>query len=40
MALDNKTNFNFLKKLTKRYKDKINDLSLNKLIKIYEKKNI
>lgn len=40
MALDNKTNFNFLKKLTKRYKDKINDLSLNRLIKIYEEKNI
>lgn len=40
MALDNKTNFNFLKKLTKKYKDKINDLSLNQLIKIYEKKNI
>ena len=40
MALDNKTNFNFLKKLKKKYKDKINDLSLNQLIKIYEKKNI
>ena len=40
MALDNKTNFNFLKKLTKKYKNKINDLSLNQLIKIYEKKNI
>lgn len=40
MALDNRTNFNFLKKLTKKYKDKINNLSLNRLIKIYEKKNI
>ncbi len=38
MALDNKTNFNFLKKLTKKYKNNINDLSLNQLIKIYEKK--
>jgi spore coat polysaccharide biosynthesis protein SpsF len=40
MALDNKTNFSFLKKLTKKYRDNINDLSLNRLIKIYEKKNI
>ena len=38
MALDNKTNFNFLKKLAKKYKNNINDLSLNQLIKIYEKK--
>lgn len=40
MALDNKSDFNFLKKLFKKYKDDINDLTLNRLIKIYEKKNI
>lgn len=40
MAIDNKSNFNFLKKLCKQYKDKINDMSLSRLIKIYEKKNI
>ena len=40
MALDSKNNFDFLKKLTKKYKEKINDLSLNQLIQIYEKKNI
>ena len=38
MALDNKTNFYFLKKLSKKYKNNINKLSLNRLIKIYEKK--
>ncbi len=40
MALDNKTNFYFLRKLSKKYKNNINNLSLNRLIKIYEKKNI
>lgn len=40
MALDSKSNFDFLKKLIKKYKENINDLSLNQLIQIYEKKNI
>lgn len=40
MALDNKANFYFLKKLFLKYENNINCLSLNKLIKIYEKKNI
>ena len=40
MAIDNKSNLNFLKKINKRFNNKINSLSFQKLLKIYEKKNV
>ncbi len=40
MAIDNKANLNFLKKINKRYNNKINSLSFKKLLKVYEKKNV